>query len=128
MVAPAVVDAHIAAAIKTIEELEALITMLGTFVDDPELVSKRASVASKLREIANLLDKLPLLSNDLSVIKRRLRGMLSMDPDKTPRPISLREFAAITEETRVEPVEDRERRAPTRPGLGVPMPKKTPPA
>ena len=122
-------DALLGAAIKCIEELEALVVMLENVNTD----DGPGRLVSKLREIANLFDKLPLLSNDLNVIKRRLRGMLSSDPEKTPKAVSLRDFPAVTPEAETklyEPVEDRDRRIHTRPGIGVvskpPLPKKTP--
>ena len=120
------VDALLGAAIKSVEEVEALVSMLVSVNNDPDPFT----LTSKLREVANLLDKLPLLQNDLLTIKRGLRRMLSIDPDKTPRPISLTEIAAATPETetKFEPVEERERRissrTQTRPGLGIPLPKK----
>jgi hypothetical protein len=117
-------DALLGAAIKTVEELEGLVAMLENVNTD-----EGPKLTSKIREIADLLDRLPLLANDLMTIKRRLRGMLSSDPEKTPRAVSVRDFVAVNpeEETRLEPVEDRERRIQTRPGLGIPLPKKTPP-
>lgn len=120
-------DALLGAAIKSIEELEALVVMLENVNSD----DGPGKLVSKLREIANLFDKLPLLANDLSVIKRRLRGMLSSDPEKTPKAVSIRDFVAVTPETetKYEPVEERERRIHTRPGIGTskpPLPKKTP--
>jgi transposase InsO family protein len=120
------IDALIGATIKTVEELEALVSMLGAFGDGKE-EPRRTSLASDLREIASLLDRLPLLANDLITIKRRLRSSLATDPDKTPRAVSLRDFAAVTPETetRLEPVEDQERRIHTRPGIGKPpLPKR----
>jgi len=52
--------------------------------------------------------------------------MLSSDPDKTPRAVSIRELQAVTPESekRFEPVEE-DYRKQTRPGIGVPLPKKT---
>ena len=119
-------DALIGAAIKNVEELEALVAMLQNVnsAEGPRL-------SSKVREIADLLDKLPLAANDLSVIKRELRKLLSTDPDKTPRGVSVRDFVAVTPETetKFEPVEERERRissrTQTRPGMGIPLPKKS---
>ena len=117
-------DALLGAAIKAVEELEALVSMLGAFGSDDDK-PRRISLASELREIASLFDRLPMLENDLRVIKKGLRGLLSTDPDKTPRAISIRDLQAvtITEETRFEPVDD-ERRTQTKPGLGIPLPKK----
>lgn len=117
-------DALIGAAIKTVEELEGLVSMLGAFGSGSEEERpRRASLSAELREAAALFDGLPLLANDLGVIKRRLRALLSTDPDKTPRAISIRELQAVTEETRFQPVEE-DRRRQTTPGLGIPMPKK----
>lgn len=131
----AAVDALIGATIKTVEEIEALVSMLGAFGDGKDEGPRRTSLASDLREIASLLDRLPLLANDLITIKRRLRTSLSTDPDKTPRAVSVRDFVAVTPETetKFEPVEEQERRVHTRPGIGtikppLPLPKKTPPA
>lgn len=117
-------DALLGSAIKTVEELEALVSMLGGFGSDDDR-PRRVSIASELREIAGLFDRLPLLENDLRVIKKGLRALLSTDPDKTPRAISIKDLQAVTvtEETRFEPVED-ERRTQTKPGLGIPLPKK----
>lgn len=115
-------DALLASMIRTVEELEGLVSMLGAFGSDED-TPRRISLASELREIAGLFDRLPMLENDLRVIKRRIRGMLSTDPDKTPRAISITELQAVTEETRFEPVEE-ERRRQTAPGIGIPMPKK----
>ena len=118
------IDALLGAAIKTVEELEAIVSMLGAFGDSAE-GPLRISLAAALREIAGLLDRLPLAANDLVVIKRRLRGMLSIDPEKTPRPVSLRDLEAVRpgDETRYSTVEE-ERRRQTRPGIGIPLPKK----
>lgn len=120
-------DAFIGAQIKIVEQLEALVVMLENVNTD----DGPAKLTSKLREIANLLDTLSLLANDLATLKRRLRGMLSSDPEKTPRAVSVRDFVAVAPEidTRYEAVEDRERRIHTRPGIGTskpPLPKKTP--
>ena len=115
-------DALLGAAIKVVEELEGLVSMLGAFGDEGDK-PRRISLASELREIASLFDKLPLLENDMRVIKKRLRALLSTDPDKTPKAISIKDLQAVTEETRFEPVDD-ERRTQTRPGLGIPLPKK----
>jgi hypothetical protein len=126
----AVLDALISATIKTVEELEALVSMIDS------ASSEEGTTASKLRAIANLLDRLPLAANDLMVIKRRLRGALSSDPDKTPRAISVKDMEAVVasekatppEGTRFTPVEDQarglNRRTETRPGIGIPLPKK----
>lgn len=121
------VDALIGATIKTVEEIEALLSMVKHYTNDDN--SSRGAVASALRRVADLFDRITLLENDLVVIKRRLRGSLSTDPDKTPRAVSVRDFIAVTpdEDTRLEPVEDMERRIHTRPGLGMskpPLPKK----
>lgn len=119
-------DALLGAAIKSIEELEALVSMLESF--NTTEGSNRVLVSSKLREIADLLDRLPLMANDLGVIKKRLRGMLSSDPDKTPRAISVKDIPAVTleveGETRLVPVEDVPPRKSTYRGLGIPLPKK----
>jgi len=119
------VDALIGATIKTVEELEGLVSMLGAFGADEDDKPRRISLAAELREIAALFDKLPMLENDLRVIKRRLRASLSTDPDKTPRAISIKDLQAVTvtEDTRFEPVEE-DRRRQTKPGLGIPLPKK----
>lgn len=119
------VDALIGATIKTVEELEGLVSMLGAFGAEEDDKPRRISLATELREIAALFDKLPMLENDLRVIKRRLRASLSTDPDKTPRAISIKDLRAVTvtEETRFEPVEE-PRRPQTKPGLGIPLPKK----
>ena len=115
-------DALLASAIQKIEELEALVSMLENINTD----EGPTKLTSKLREIANLFDKLPLLANDLTSIKRGLRRMLSTDPDKTPRAVSVRDFVAVTPEpeTTLAQVENPERRIQTRPGLGIPLPKK----
>jgi hypothetical protein len=115
-------DALLSAAIKSIEELEAIVVMIGT-------VNKSApevALSSKLREIAGMLDQLSLLESDLNVIKKRLRGMLSTDPDKTPRAISVKDLQAVTPETETKfvSVEDPPGRRPTYRGLGISLPKK----
>lgn len=116
-------DALLGSAIKTVEELEALVSMLGGFGSDDDR-PRRISIASELREIAGLFDRLPLLENDLRVIKKGLRALLSTDPDKTPRAISIKDLQAATaEETRFESV-DEPRRPQTKPGLGIPLPRK----
>ncbi len=118
-----VTDALLGAAIRSVEELEAFVVMLENVNTD----DSPGKLTSKLREVANLFDKLPLLANDLRVIKRRLREMLSIDPDKTPKPVNLRDLP--NEETRLVQVEEQERRSHTRPGIGQmrpPLPKKTP--
>lgn len=117
------VDALLGAIIKAVEELEAFVVMLENVNTD-----EGGRLVSKLREIANLFDKLPLLANDLATIKRRIRGMLSSDPDKTPRAASVKDFPAVeVNETRFEPVEDERRSSRTQPGLGPtkpPLPKR----
>lgn len=123
-------DALLSAAIKSIEELEALVGMVKHYNADDN--ASRGAISSSLRRIADLFDRLTLFENDLLVIKRRLRGMLSSDPDKTPRAVSVRDLNAVEGETRLEPVEDPPHRIQTRPGFGVlsskpPLPKKTPP-
>ena len=117
-------DALIAAAIRTTEELQALVSMLENLNTD----DSQTKLVSKLRDIANLFDKLPLLSNDLVVIKRRLRKMMTIDPEATPRPVSLKDLNAVSvmpepEKKRYEAV-DQEYRTRTQPGLGIPLPKK----
>jgi hypothetical protein len=125
------VDILLSSAIKDLEELEGLVSMLESVNND-----EGPRLASKIREIADLLDRLPLIANDFSTIKRRLRGMLSTDPDKTPRAVSVRDFPAVQPhaDARYEAVEDKERqlepRAQTHRGLGAskpPLPKRTPP-
>jgi hypothetical protein len=123
------IDTLIGATIKTVEEIEALLSMVKHYTSEN---SSSGAISSSLRRVADLFDRLSLLENDLVVIKRRLRSSLSSDPDKTPRAVSVRDFVAVTPETetRYEAVEDQERRINTRPGIGVvskpPLPKKTP--
>lgn len=79
-------DALLATAIQTVEQLEALVFMLQNLngVEDTH-----ATVADELRSLADLLDQLPTFESDLRNIKIALRGMLSSDPDKTPRAFKL---------------------------------------
>lgn len=115
-------DALIAAAIKAVEELQGLVVMLENVnVDDG------TKLVSKLREVANLFDRLPLLANDLVTIKKRLRKMLTIDPDATPRPVSLSDLAATSlppEREKFTPIVEEPFRRETRPGIGIPLPKK----
>ena len=118
------IDAHIAAIIRTAEELQALVVMLENVNADDG-----TKLVSKLREVANLFDRLPLLSNDLVTIKKRLRKMLTIDPDATPRPVSLSDLAATSlppEREKFKPIVEEPFRRETRPGLGIPLPKKEP--
>jgi len=120
------IDTLIGATIKTVEEIEALLSMVKHYTSEN---SSSGAISSSLRRVADLFDRLTLLENDLVVIKRRLRSSLSSDPDKTPRAVSVRDLTAVEIDTRLEPVEDLERRIHTRPGIGVskpPLPKKTP--
>lgn len=110
-------DALLASAIKDIEELEALVVML----ENINIDTGPTKLASKFREMANLFDRLPLIANDFAVIKRRLRGMLSSDPDRTPKAVSLRDFAAVEVDGRES---TDEKRRETQRGLGIPLPKK----
>jgi len=97
------VDALLWAAIKAIGELEGMLALLD-----------RAGIVKKLREVLDLLDSLPTIENDLAIVKNRLRQMLSSDPDKTPKAISIKDMEAV------------EPRPTTMKGLSVapPLPKK----
>lgn len=68
------VDALVGAALKAVEQIESLLVLLD-----------RQGVTKKLRELLQTLDAIPTLEHDLSIVKSRLRQMLSSDPDKTPR-------------------------------------------
>lgn len=117
-------DALVGAAISTVEQLEALIAMIRAL--NGGVGAKNSNVSTLLRELASMLDGLDLLENDLRVIKKRLRGMLSSDPDKTPRAMNLKELPSTpstADETRFSAVEERARafsRKPTQPGIGSP--------
>jgi hypothetical protein len=95
-------DALLWSAIKAIEQIEAMLALLD-----------RAAVSKRLREVLELLDSIPTLESDLSIVKNRLRSMLSSDPDRTPRVgISVRSMEAV------------EPRTTTAKGIGIPRPKK----
>lgn len=124
---PADRDALIGAAIKAVEEFEALLSMASGLTAEKK---RPALISETLREIAGIIDSLPLMAGDLYTIKKRLREMLSIDPDKTPPAMNLR--PPPFEETTFSPVEDRQRafRGSTRPGIGLaglgppPLPRK----
>ncbi len=107
-------DALLSSAIAEIEKLEALVSMLSSY-DDKE--KRRAPISQELRAMAELLERLPALAHDLANTKRMLRGMLTIDPEQTPRPLA---FRRSDPDTRLSNVEERERtwRDATRPGIG----------
>ena len=58
---------------RTVVEVQALIQLI-----------ERAELVKKLRTMADELEKLAVLDNDLRIIANRLRPHLPNDPDKTP--------------------------------------------
>lgn len=74
---------------KALGEFQALLTILD-----------RASVVKKLRELADVFDKLPMLENDVTALRNRLRGMMQSDPDRTPVNGISTEMAAVRAQTR----------------------------
>lgn len=122
------IDVLLGAGIKVVEELEGLLSMVDALNSGGG--KDRVPVATALREISSLFDRLPLLQNDLRVIKKRMRKMLSIDPDKTPTGSLFRDTtakissptASSLEDTKFEPVEEAQGawRKPTRPGIGAP--------
>lgn len=114
-------DALLGAAIQTVERLEALIVMINVSGNAGSATRTQTPVSTQLREIAALLDSLPLLQNDLATIKKHFRKLLSTDPDKTPRGMRVQDLQSSPgAETSFAPVEEKTRqfRQPTRPGLG----------
>lgn len=116
-------DAVLGSAIQAIEELEALVAMVSGLTAEKK---RPALISDTLREIAALIDRLPLLANDLHTIKKLLRTLLSTDPEQTPRAFNLRP-GPPPPDTTFSPVEDKQRafRGQTKPGFGPPpLPKK----
>lgn len=85
----AALDAVLRLADKALGEFQALLTILD-----------RASVVKKLRDIADVFDKLPMLENDVTTLRNRLRGMMHSDPDRTPVTGISTEMAAVRAQSR----------------------------
>jgi len=79
-----VFDDLVRAAEKAVSEAE---TLLGLF--------DRAGIVKTLRTLADALDRLPMLQNDLHMVRARLRAMQASDPDKTPRVGISTQIAAV---------------------------------
>lgn len=62
------------------------------------MILDRVSLVKRLREVADVFDKLPMLENDVTALRNRLRGMMQSDPDRTPVTGISREMAAVREQ------------------------------
>lgn len=60
----------------------------------------RAGTVKRLRDIVDLFDRLPHLENDISILRSRIRSMMSSDPDQTPVTGISAEMAAIRDKSR----------------------------
>ena len=85
----AALDAVLKLADKALQELQGLLSI----VDREELVKK-------LRSLADLFDRLPMLENDVTVLRSRIRGMMSSDPDRTPSTGISTQMVALREKSR----------------------------
>jgi hypothetical protein len=94
-------DAVLKLADKALQEFQGLLS-----------ITDRAGVVKKLRSLADLFERMPLLENDITTLRARLRGMMSSDPDRTPVTGISAEMAAIREA----------RRTTTPGGIAIPLP------
>ncbi len=85
----AALDAVLKMADKALGEFQVLLVILD-----------RASLVRKLRDIADVFDKLPTLENDVTTLRNRLRGMMLSDPNRTPVTGISTEIAAVRVQTR----------------------------
>ncbi len=63
-------------------------------------IADRTVVVQKLRELADFFDRLPMLDNDISSLRARIRGLMSSDPDRTPATGISSQMAAVRDKTR----------------------------
>jgi hypothetical protein len=82
-------DAILKLADKALAELQALLDLFD-----------RAGTVKRLRDIADRFDRLPHLENDISLLRARLRTMMSTDPDRTPVTGISSEMAAVRDKSR----------------------------
>lgn len=66
-------DAILRLADKALQEIQALLA-----------ITDRAGLVKKLRNVADFFDRLPMLENDVSILRARIRSMMTSDPDRTP--------------------------------------------
>ncbi len=85
----AALDAILKLADKALAELQALLDLFD-----------RAGTVKRLRDIADRFDRLPHLENDISLLRARLRTMMSSDPDRTPVTGISSEMAAVRDRSR----------------------------
>lgn len=82
-------DAVLKLADKALQEFQGLLA-----------ITDLQGVVKKLRVLADLFERFPLLDNDISMLRSRLRGMMSSDPDRTPVTGLSAEMAAVRERSR----------------------------
>jgi hypothetical protein len=66
-------DAVLKMADKALQEFQGLLA-----------ITDLQGVVKKLRMLAELFERFPMLDNDISLLRSRIRGMMSTDPDQTP--------------------------------------------
>lgn len=66
-------DAVLKLADKALQEFQGLLA-----------ITDLQGVVKRLRTLADLFERFPMLDNDISLLRSRLRGMMSSDPDRTP--------------------------------------------
>lgn len=66
-------DAVLKLADKALQEFQGLLA-----------ITDLQGLAKRLRMLADLFERFPMLDNDISMLRSRLRGMMSSDPDRTP--------------------------------------------
>lgn len=69
----AALDAVLKLADKALQEFQGLLA-----------ITDLRGLALRLRGLADLFERFPMLDNDISTLRSRLRGMMSSDPDRTP--------------------------------------------
>jgi hypothetical protein len=69
----AALDAVLRLADKALQEFQGLLA-----------ITDLEGVVKKLRNLADLFARFPMLDNDISLLRSRIRGMMSTDPDQTP--------------------------------------------
>jgi hypothetical protein len=69
----AALDAVLKLADKALQEFQGLLA-----------ITDLQGTVKKLRLLADLFERFPMLDNDISLLRSRIRGMMSSDPDQTP--------------------------------------------
>jgi hypothetical protein len=86
-------DAVLKLADKALQEFQGLLA-----------ITDLRGLALRLRGLADLFERFPMLDNDISVLRSRLRGMMSSDPDRTPVTGISSQMAAVREKTSQAPI------------------------